>query len=695
MRDNSEIKNQQQAIMTAVIVGVVIILGITIFYYLGQIAADPETISTNESYVSTPPLTHTLSPNGEGISSSELRVYNNTWLNFDGLNDYVNIINKTFTYGLQEMTMCIEFTTKNFTAPNQYGLISNRLQNNDRNWTQLTIKTDGTLDFICKNQSTESTVLNGEGGIRTSNYPYLVCGGYNETAIVSYFQGYVSKINSSRTTNSDICTGNINYLYNMTIGGYYNLSVPVRLLNGTINNVFIYNRSLNMTEMQSIYTSSSITGYSQTSNITLLNWINSTSTILISANVSQFDNSIREQGNILFNATGNGLYITTYTGFNGSYAENNTCIGWANSTDGINWNKQGKLISCGGSTNSVFNASEDPYLIYNGSTYLLYVEDKQSNPFANISLFTSTDLTNWNSIGVILKPNVSSGWGINDVSSPVVFIEDNIYYMFYEGRGGNASTGEMGLANSTDGINWNIIQSPIVRRNSGWSQGSIVPDDIYKVNDVYYLLVHGYNINQGWSTGIVTTTDIFNSSKYNIYKRESSKKDSSAAFFKDGTNKIIETTNNANTINLSYFGYYILETVSKSTDGLILDYRLNENNGTIAYDSSSNGNNGTISGATWANDNILVTLSPLIDYTLNSATGVLTLTSPYIYSWIYASWTYIVNQGSTAGQEASQDLIESLSSGATWLSIFIIASFAAVVLSLFKQINPNSEVSYY
>jgi len=68
--------------------------------------------------------------------------------------------------------------------------------------------------------------------------------------------------------------------------------------------------------------------------------------------------------------------------------------------------------------------------------------------------------------------------------------------------------------------------------------------------------------------------------------------------------------------------------------------KLNENSGTTAYDSSGNGNHGTISGAIWNNDGILNTLIDGVDYTLNTASGLLTMSSEYLYSWVITSWTY-------------------------------------------------------
>lgn len=64
----------------------------------------------------------------------------------------------------------------------------------------------------------------------------------------------------------------------------------------------------------------------------------------------------------------------------------------------------------------------------------------------------------------------------------------------------------------------------------------------------------------------------------------------------------------------------------------IIDTSINENNGTIAYDSSGNGNNGTISGASWNNDGVSIAniLNPVLSVTNN----LLQSPASLIYSWI-------------------------------------------------------------
>ncbi len=76
----------------------------------------------------------------------------------------------------------------------------------------------------------------------------------------------------------------------------------------------------------------------------------------------------------------------------------------------------------------------------------------------------------------------------------------------------------------------------------------------------------------------------------------------------------------------------------------LIQYTLNEYNGTVANDISGNSNNGLITGATWASDGIPITLTELVDYTFSLTTGVFTLLNDsYNYEFvqiIYSSQDY-------------------------------------------------------
>lgn len=226
------------------------------------------------------------------------------------------------------------------------------------------------------------------------------------------------------------------------------------------------------------------------------------------------DSGFREQGNILYDPNGGDrTYAMTYTGYQGTYVAGDTLsfVGAAFSRDGINWTRYGQLLTL---------PSEDPYIVKVGDTYHLYYEDKTRIVSGGhlwmengIGHAISTDLVNWTYDPDPNKNRVfgmAPGWESQDTSSPVVWVEDGKWYMLYEGRGSN-NPGQIGLAWSDDGLNWTrspanpiIVQAP----HGQWDDAACVPDDIRKINGVYWIIYHGIDSGvPGRSRpGIVYTT---------------------------------------------------------------------------------------------------------------------------------------------------------------------------------------------
>ena len=225
---------------------------------------------------------------------------------------------------------------------------------------------------------------------------------------------------------------------------------------------------------------------------------------------ADWDTRIREIGNVIYDPTDTGReYKLVYSGYSGTYAGNNVYVGWAYSSDGVSWTKGGQL------TLGTGRASEDPYLVKNGSTYYLYVEDKEDVPFRDIRLYTSTDFSTWTDQGEVLGPG--SGWEATDVSSPVVWVEGSTWYMLYEGRGAS-QPGAVGLATSANGTSWTKSGSNpvLVGTNATYSYAgvtwgnAIVPHDIKKDFDTYILLFNGAKATDAFSfkPGIATATSL-------------------------------------------------------------------------------------------------------------------------------------------------------------------------------------------
>jgi len=216
-----------------------------------------------------------------------------------------------------------------------------------------------------------------------------------------------------------------------------------------------------------------------------------------------WDANIREIGNIL-RIDDNNL-ILVYTGTTIPYTHGvSEFVGLAKSSDnGLTWVKGGVL----GDGKIINTPSEDPYIVKNpsNSNYHIYCEKKDSAltyKHAGIELFTSSDLITWTSQGIVLDKNVSNAWETTDVSSPTVIIENGTWKMYYEGRSYTATpnAGVVCLATSTDGISWTKSGSNPLIYGSQWSNSPIVdwsiyivPDDIIKRNDEYFLTCHTFN----------------------------------------------------------------------------------------------------------------------------------------------------------------------------------------------------------
>jgi len=72
--------------------------------------------------------------------------------------------------------------------------------------------------------------------------------------------------------------------------------------------------------------------------------------------------------------------------------------------------------------------------------------------------------------------------------------------------------------------------------------------------------------------------------------------------------------------------------------GLEVGYKMNENQGSVIYDFGDNSNNVSVDGASWENDNSLVSLND-VDY--NVSVDSFTLSGEdYMFSWVNINWDY-------------------------------------------------------
>ncbi len=180
-----------------------------------------------------------------------------------------------------------------------------------------------------------------------------------------------------------------------------------------------------------------------------------------------------------------GVYKMYFTG----YANQNYqwYIGFATSTDGINWTKNSNpvLYSGSGWEYQITAAS----IIKKGNQYFLYYNGRNSNYTEKVGLAISNDGINFtkysgNPILINDKP-----WEGSGVMCPSIYQENNIYKMVYMSAQGTG----FGFATSTDGINWiKDPQNPFFikeQTTNGWGNANIAYPNFIRVNDdfrIYY-----------------------------------------------------------------------------------------------------------------------------------------------------------------------------------------------------------------
>ena len=168
-------------------------------------------------------------------------------------------------------------------------------------------------------------------------------------------------------------------------------------------------------------------------------------------------------------------------------------IGYATSSSGIVWTKNIQNPIIPSADGDEYNA-HTPRVIKDDSLYKMwYTTYNQSTQNFRIRYATSTDGINWNKQGVVLSP--SQLWDINAVAYPfVVKRSNNDYIMFYTGNGlfQGSNRWRIGSALSSDGVNWvKNINNPTLYATQGWEGGETDGTSILFDGTVYEIFYHG------------------------------------------------------------------------------------------------------------------------------------------------------------------------------------------------------------
>lgn len=216
--------------------------------------------------------------------------------------------------------------------------------------------------------------------------------------------------------------------------------------------------------------------------------------VIKATNTSGYDAKMVESPSIIWDDAIN-KYIMVYT----AYDQNNVgSIGYAYSTDLINWEKQGQLLtSSGKKENGDKNGCTGPCLLkYDGVYYLFYLglnaTGYEGGPI-NLCLATSTDLSNWTYKGIIISPDPSIPWIAKNIFHPCIMKIGTNWIIFFNANGTidgqDAERVGFAVSKKIDGpyiVNPDRISK--FAEDQGNHSGIQCGDpSVFKINDLYYM----------------------------------------------------------------------------------------------------------------------------------------------------------------------------------------------------------------
>jgi predicted GH43/DUF377 family glycosyl hydrolase len=129
-----------------------------------------------------------------------------------------------------------------------------------------------------------------------------------------------------------------------------------------------------------------------------------------------------------------GEYWNLYSGYDGK----TWSTGVATSKDGIQWAKQGKILSPDAGNGSAVVVGDEIYYWY------------QTGEPVQIALAKSSD---WKKSTVVLKTGPRGSWDERGVADPGVMVRNGEFYLYYLGMD-RARRQRLGVARSRDGMVW-------------------------------------------------------------------------------------------------------------------------------------------------------------------------------------------------------------------------------------------------
>jgi predicted GH43/DUF377 family glycosyl hydrolase len=189
-------------------------------------------------------------------------------------------------------------------------------------------------------------------------------------------------------------------------------------------------------------------------------------------------------------------------------------IGYAYSTDGLNWTKVGTVMVHGGTSAWDSDGVGGACVIFDGTNYQMWYTGLK-NLVPAIGHATSLNGTFWTKDTLPVMVGTSSSWDAYGVAFPSVIKTGTTYQMWYTGRSNDSSLLGLlaiGYATSPDGDSWTKSPSnPVLQLDStGWDNRGVGACSVVRTSPTSYLMYYTGFITGGSqlaSIGSATSSD--------------------------------------------------------------------------------------------------------------------------------------------------------------------------------------------
>jgi predicted GH43/DUF377 family glycosyl hydrolase len=186
-----------------------------------------------------------------------------------------------------------------------------------------------------------------------------------------------------------------------------------------------------------------------------------------------------------------GVFFMWYTA--DGYSDTSPRIGYATSSDGKNWNRHQTPVLSPGPGWEVKGVSA-PTVLYKDNTWHMWYAGRDLSHYS-IGYATSTDRINWTKYAgnPVLSPGAEGSPDDLDTVSPYVIFKDNLFHMWYAGRG---DSNQIFYATSSDGIQWmKHAANPVLRLGGDfeWDNGEIAAPSVLWTGAQYEMWYQGYS----------------------------------------------------------------------------------------------------------------------------------------------------------------------------------------------------------